>query len=36
MSKGFALLLLTLLVLIGLAAQKSEPEMRRYMKMRSM
>jgi hypothetical protein len=36
MSKGFILMLLMLLALIGLAAQKSEPEIRRYLKMRSM
>jgi hypothetical protein len=36
MSKSFMLLLLTLLVLAGLAAQKSEPEIRRYLKMRAM
>jgi outer membrane lipoprotein-sorting protein len=36
MSKGLMLLLLMLLVLVGLAAQKSEPEIRRYLKMRSM
>ena len=36
MSKGMALLVLMLLVLVGLAAKESEPEMRRYLKMRSM
>jgi hypothetical protein len=35
MSKGL-ILLLGLLVLAGLAMAKQEPEMRRYMKMRSM
>jgi hypothetical protein len=35
MSKGL-ILLLALLVLVGLVAQKSEPEIRRYLKIRSM
>jgi len=35
MSKGL-LLLVALLVFVGLAAAKQEPEIRRYLKMRSM
>jgi uncharacterized protein DUF6893 len=36
MSKGMMLVLLALLALAGMALQKSEPEIRRYMKIRSM
>ena len=36
MSKGTALILLLLLMLVGAAVKESEPEIRRYLKMRSM